>query len=382
MKNSNWLDTRSACTLLGVKAQTLYAYVSRHKIHVKADPNDSRHSLYARHDIEELLYSLRRPRARADIAEAAIRWGDPVLETSISEVRDGTIWLRGSPIQDCAEHMTLEQVTALLCAVPEVTCPVIRTGVSGNSSFSRAMKALTAELESARFMQNGESSNVAQDAGHMVALIADACVCSNKDGPVHKRIGSAWRAGRDAEQAIRRSLVLLSDHELNPSTFAVRVCASTGASLPAALLAGMATLSGPRHGGVAGMARTALIASRDGHLEEFLREISDNSPYNYGFGHPLYPRGDPRARDLLCHIPRMAPARKAVDALAERLSLSPNIDAALAALSVHFDWPADAATTLFSVGRTAGWVAHAIEQVRSGKIIRPRAKYQPGSQTS
>ena len=376
MKENDWIDAKTACAVLGVKAQTLYAYVSRHKIRAKSDPHDSRHSLYARHEIEGLLHNMRRPRARADVAEAAIRWGDPVLTSTTSEARDGTIWLRGRAIEACASDMTLEQVSALLCGVPAFNCPTTRANAAGTSSFTRAMKVLAAELEDTSPMQNCDLHDIAQQAGRMIALIAEACVGGGKEGPIHTRIGSVWNVEPHSQDLIRRSLVLLSDHELNPSTFAVRVCASTGASLPAALLAGMATLSGPRHGGVAGLARTALNAANEGQLTEFLAENPQHAPYAYGFGHPLYPAGDPRAVDLLMHIPENSPVRRAVDALSERLSLPPNNDAALAATSCHFDWPDDAATTLFSVGRTAGWVAHAIEQVRSGVLIRPRAKFQ------
>lgn len=376
MKTAEWIDAKSACALLGVKTQTLYAYVSRHKIRAKTDPRDTRHSLYARHDIEGLLRSMRRPRARAEVAEASIRWGDPVLTTAISEVKVGTIWLRGQAIEECAAHMTVEQVAALLWDVPEVNFPATKALVSGSSPFSRAMKILVAEVEEAAPMEGRDLSNIAQEAGRIISLIADAALGDGRDGPIHSRVGSVWDADPHAVEAIRRALVLLSDHELNPSSFAVRVCASTGASLPASLLAGMATLSGPKHGGVADLTRTAMDAVRDGRLDAFLEANAQYTPYAYGFGHPLYPAGDPRAADLLGHIPKHAPARKAVDMLAEHLSLPPNIDAGLAAVAVHFNWPSDAAAVLFSVGRTTGWVAHAIEQVRSGEMIRPRARYQ------
>ncbi len=378
MKETNWIDARSACAVLGVKAQTLYAYVSRHKIRTKSDALDSRHSLYSREDIEGLLRSMRRPRARADVAEAAIRWGDPVLTTAISEVREGTIWLRGRSILDCSSDLTLEQVAALLCDVPEIVCPIVKTNVSGASAFTRAMKSLSAEAENSKPMLGRDWDDIGHEAGRMIALVCEACLGQCNDGPIHKRIGSAWAAKRESQDVIRRALVLLSDHELNASTFAVRVCASTGASLPAALLAGMATLSGPRHGGVAGMARNALDAALEQRLDEFLTENADQMPFSFGFGHRLYPAGDPRAAELLQHIPKNAPARRAVEELSTRTSSPPNIDAALAAASAHFNWPSEAATALFAIGRTAGWIAHAVEQARSGELIRPRAKYLAG----
>ncbi len=376
MKNSEWLDAQSACALLGVKPQTLYAYVSRHKIRASADPQDPRRSLYTRQDIEELIRKMRRPRARAEVAEGAIRWGDPVLATAISEVRDGTIWLRGRRIQDCAANMTHEEVAAHLCGLEKIVCPATAVNVTGQSSFARAMKALASQTDSAAPMLGRDLSNIAIDAERAMSVIANACLGDSKDGQIHRRIGAVWGVETQSQDIIRRALVLLSDHELNPSTFAVRVSASTGTSLSAALLAGMATLSGPRHGGVASLAKAALDATMKGSLDNFLAEHAQQDPYTYGFGHPLYPDGDPRATELLKQIPFDAPVRSAVEILSERLLLPPNIDAALAASVVHFNWPSDAATVLFSIGRASGWIAHAIEQISGGEMIRPRAKYQ------
>lgn len=379
MNDPDWMDAKSACARLGVKAQTLYAYVSRRRIRMMSDPGDARKSLYSRRDIDTLVVQKRRPRARADVAQAAIRWGDPVMATAISEVRDGTIRLRGRAIEDCAEDLSLEQVTALLCGVQSVSCPSVDGHVTGRTPFSRAMKALAAEAETARPMLGRSRQDIAREAGRMIALVADACLGRRAEGPAHLRVGSSWGLDAGAQNVVRRALVLLSDHELNPSTFAVRVCASTGAPLPAALLAGMATLSGPRHAGVAALTRHGLDAALEGRLKAFLDENSGQDPYRFGFGHPLYPDGDPRAVLLLSQIPEDAPARQAVNALSASLALDPNIDAALAAMADHFSLPEDAASTIFSIGRAAGWIAHAIEQVQSGDMIRPRAKYLPES---
>ncbi|MEM8794616.1 MAG: citrate synthase [Pseudomonadota bacterium] len=376
MKRDDWIDANAACALLGVKAQTLYAYVSRHSIRLKADPSDARHSLYFLPDLDRLLRLNRRPRARADVAQAAIRWGDPVLVTSISEVRAGTIWLRGHAIEDCAQQMTLEDAAALLCDFDHVVLPETRVRISGTSPFARAMKALADEADSAPSLADRDPSDISVDVGRALSLVTNACLAEPLSGPVHKRIGAKWGLTPQTSDVIRQALVLLSDHELNPSTFAVRVCASTGGSLAAALLAGVATLSGPRHGGVRPFASEALHAALEDRLEPFLERNAEQPPYSFGFGHPLYPAGDPRAIYLLNLLPQNSPIVQAVDKASKRLSLPANIDTALAAALRHFEWPDDAVATIFSVGRTAGWAAHAIEQALSGTMIRPRAKYQ------
>lgn len=375
MNETDWINAKSACDVLGVRAQTLYAYVSRHHIRAKADPLDARQSLYSRRDIEALSHQKRRPRARADVARAAIRWGDPVMPTSISEVRDGTIWFRGRSIEDCAENITLEQVAALLCGLPRVICPTTRAGISGPTPFARAMKILALETETASPILAHDAQDTAKLAGRMMSLVTNACLGQDLEGQVHVRVGTAWGLDAKTQDGLRHALVLLSDHELNPSTFAVRVCASTGASLPAALLSGMATLSGLKHGGVAALAHDALKAGLDDRFEVFLHENARQDAYTYGFGHPLYPNGDPRAVHMLARIPEKAPARCAVEKMSERLGIAPNVDAALAAFVSHHGCPRDAASTLFAIARVAGWIAHAIEQTESGTTIRPRAKY-------
>jgi citrate synthase len=175
---------------------------------------------------------------------------------------------------------------------------------------------------------------------------------------------------------VRTALVLLADHELNASTFTVRVVASTGASLASALSAGLGALSGPLHGGqtslVEAMFEEAERADSAQALVERRLWRGDSLP---GFGHPLYPDGDPRAAALLAVLPP-DPLRTGLLAALERLGKRPNVDFATVSLRRALGLPAGAALTLFAVGRTAGWIAHALEQRADGKLIRPRARYE------
>jgi citrate synthase len=169
--------------------------------------------------------------------------------------------------------------------------------------------------------------------------------------------------------------VLLADHELNPSTFAARVAASTGASLSASAMAGLAALTGHRHGGAhEAVARLAAEAERLDSQDAVAARLAfwTSTP---GFGHPLYPDGDPRARALLNAFtpPRAYLALSA--AVADATGAHDNVDFALAAMTRSLALPPDAPFILFAVARCAGWVAHAMEQVATGAIIRPRARY-------
>ena len=174
---------------------------------------------------------------------------------------------------------------------------------------------------------------------------------------------------------MRRALVLLADHELNPSAFAARVAASTGASLAAAALAGLATLSGPRHGG-APLAIRQLLAEAQalGAGAAITARLAENRVLP-GFGHALYPNEDPRAVALLEGFAPRPAMLELAEAARAYTGLRPNVDFALVALADALSLPLDAPFALFAVARCAGWIAHAIEQVQTGATIRPRARY-------
>ncbi|TIW59567.1 MAG: citrate synthase, partial [Mesorhizobium sp.] len=185
-----------------------------------------------------------------------------------------------------------------------------------------------------------------------------------------------WSVETKAAEAIRRALVLLADHELNASTFAARVAASTGAPLAACLLAGLATLSGPRHGGAGeAVLQLAEDAARHGADTALGRWLDHERPLP-SFGHPLYPDGDARAAALLADIDLDDTLRSLQDAVLAATGARPNIDFALAAMTRNFGLPRDAPFRLFALGRGIGWAAHAVEQVTSGGLIRPRARYE------
>jgi citrate synthase len=95
-----------------------------------------------------------------------------------------------------------------------------------------------------------------------------------------------------------------------------------------------------------------------------------------GFGHPLYPEGDPRAEALLAVVDVDRGFSRLSDAAFAATGLRPNIDFALAVLTRNLRLPSDAPFRLFALGRSIGWTAHAVEQVTSNRLIRPRARYE------
>jgi len=170
--------------------------------------------------------------------------------------------------------------------------------------------------------------------------------------------------------------VLCADHELNASSFTARCVASTGASLRAAVIGGLAALSGSRHGGVTARVESFWRGLEAAGLPAQLRRRLAAGEEIPGFGHPLYPDGDPRAIAILDRVvPRYPPARSLIAAVEDLTGQRPNIDFALVALRRFLRLPEGGAFGLFALGRSVCWIAHALEQRETGQLIRPRAVY-------
>ena len=184
-------------------------------------------------------------------------------------------------------------------------------------------------------------------------------------------------------RAVETALILSADHGLNPSSFAARVAASVGADLYACVGAALATLSGPRHGGMPAQVESLFdeIAqpSRTARVLGERLQRGDDIP---GFGHPLYPGGDPRTAPLIEAARRAAPRSRAnalVQSIVDTMRLAggqqPTLDVGLAAVAAALQLPRGGATALFAIGRSAGWIAQVLEQREAGFVLRPRARY-------
>ena len=363
----DWLTASEALALLGTRKQTLYANVSRGRIKAKPDPSDSRKSLYRSDDVQRMAGQRAGRRTREAVASQAMSWGEPVLRTSLSTIVDGRLLYREKDACELAETATLEDVAALLWRSP--------AALSVNDTLPElpGIRAAFVALAERAVGPAGMAHSTAE-AGRVLGTLAQA-LTGETGGVLHERLASRWDRP-EAADSIRRALVLLADHELNASTFAARVTVSTGASLWAGALSGLATLTGPRHG-LASRAIAAL-AGDVGHSanpEAALRDWLGEGRHVPGLGHRLYPDGDPRCGALLAgfELPSAFGAyRVAGIALTGE---QPNIDFALAALVARFALPGDAALELFALARCVGWLAHMLEQSASGDLIRPRARY-------
>ncbi len=379
MPAADWIAAEEARDRLGVRPQTLYAYVSRGRVQVRPDPGDPRRCLYRAADIAALTQRKARSRKVSDVATGAIAWGEPVLASEITTVAGGRLFYRGRDAIRLAETETLESVARLLrgghgAALKRTERP---EPPDHPDMRTRAFLAMATRAAADPPARGRHPLALAVEAATLLDVLTDAVAGSVTGGAIHNRLALAWGLGPGGPGAdlIRRILVLVADHELNASAFAARVAASTGASLAAAALAGLATLSGPRHGGATAAVRTfAAEAAQQGPRAAIANRLVEDRALP-GFGHQLYPDGDPRALALLDRF--TAPAelqalREAVQAVA---GVGPNVDFALMAACERLRLPADAPFALFAVARCAGWIAHAIEQGQADTLIRPRARY-------
>ena len=358
-----------ASSRLGISRASLYAYVSRGLIRSFSSPHDPRQRLYALEDVETLAERKARFRRPAVAAATALDWGLPVLETSITQIRDGRLFYRGQDAIALARTATLEDVAQLLTGALDeeafrrssrLPVPLPGPAFGPHDFVAQAIRLLSEPAP--------KETRAAEVAAILRLVAAAASGADPVTEPIHRHLASAWKAPPRAAEAIRRTLVLCADHELSSSAFAVRVTASTGASLRNAVIAGLAALSGPYHGGMTERARTFLDAP-------------GTSPHP-SLRHRLYPEGDPRAGAVLERVPLLASDATTLRAMSVAPNAGPSIDVALVMMERAYGLPVGAAFNLFAVGRTAGWLAHAIEQRSQATLIRPRARYIAADETS
>lgn len=374
---SEWLSRQEALERLRVRPQTLYAYVSRGRVGMRPDETDPRRSQYRADDITALATRRARGRSPSAIAQSAIAWGEPSIATAISTVVHGRLIYRGQDAVALSRSATLEETAAVLWGLAQpVTFKAPSSQAPHPAGRASAFAQLALLASQGRPSLGRSAASLCSEAAQTIGALAQSLGAAAGKEPVHRRLAQGWSVDDAGAEAIRCALVVLADHELNASTFAARVAASTGASPAACLLAGLATLSGPRHGGAGeAVMQLAEDAARHGVDAAIRRWLGHDRPLP-AFGHPLYPDGDPRTTALLAAIPVDETLQQLEKAAMAMTGARPNIDFALAALTRGLGLPRDAPFQLFALGRSVGWAAHMVEQIVSGSIIRPRGRYE------
>jgi citrate synthase len=393
------ISAQEAARRLGVKRDTLYAYVSRGRLRSVAVAG-SRERHYRAEDVVAF-------RAARGAVKSAPQPDAPtllpVIDSAICLIEDGRLYYRGYDAVRLSDTATLEDIADLLWGEPDDRAEIegSRTPVSASSpalprdrggggdpdqregsgrhghgnitGIIEGCQARLAELAASDSTSVERSRSVVARAGRVILSELIGCIAGDGDKPLpaHRRLATHWGLEEAGADLVRRCLVLLADHELNASTFVARCVASTGARPYAVVTAALAALSGPRHGGAASRIEAMfhdLKANGDDPVAAMAARLAggDRVP---GIGHPLYPEGDPRAVAILYAVSiRLPQVRRLV-------GWRPNVDFALAAATTALGLPCGAALALFVVARTVGWIAHAIEQYDSGTLIRPRARY-------
>ena len=384
----DYLNSTEATALLCVSRATLYAYVSRGLLHAHA-ADTPRESRYLREEVEQLARQRGQGRKPREVAQAALNWGLPVLESSITLIEQGRLYYRGEDAVDWARSHTLEETAALLWQYPADAAfaahaveaapvlPDLQQRMAGQPCENTLLALFTVasdDAATAAWQQSPE--RLAAGCGALLRLLAACLLGTVPDkAPIHLQCAQAWALDTQGADLVRMALVLCADHELNASGFTARCVASTGASLRAAVVGGLAALTGGRHGGTTARVEALWDELGEAQAPARLRQRLARGETLPGFGHHLYPEGDVRAALLLEMLPRQGPAAALAAEVMALTGLAPSVDFALVALRRHLQLPAGSAFGLFALGRCAGWLAQALEQRATRQIIRPRAAY-------
>ncbi len=388
-----WLTAADASRVLRVSRATLYAYVSRGHVRSQAMPGAARERRYARDDVERLR---RRTEERRDPDKAAARvlhWGVPILESSIALIDGTRLYYRGHDAVVLSRSRSLEEVASLIWTGRfDAVFPSAPVDVTAADRRPSAKLPFVARAQSLLAIASARdpaacdlrTGGVTRSGWRILSLLTRTAARSSTAAPtIDLTLARAWGVAGRGVDLLLGALILCADHELNVSSFTARSVASAGSHPYAVVIAGLAALEGTRHGGVSARVESMLESMRRTRdLRAAIGQRLRRGETIDGFGHPLYRNGDPRAAALLDLLrERYATSAELAfvvdfaDTAAATSSDKPTIDFALAALARVLHLPSGSPLTLFALGRTIGWIGHAIEQYTTGQLIRPRAKY-------
>lgn len=394
----NKLSASQTAKRLGVKAQTVYAYVSRGVLSRELAP-DGRRSLFDAAEVDDLA---RRGRPRDN--QQRVGTVEVSLGSAITEIQAARLCYRGHDASELARTSPFEAVAELLWSAelrstvrweallrPPPLVRKVSALLPAESPAIERFSAVAASLACSHPLRVDLSlPSVVELARLLISSFVHALPPLQKQTPVRGFLAHVlWpRVSRLPATPARiallnAALVLLADHELATSTLAARVSASTRADIFAVVLSGLGALSGPLHGKAAiALQRLLLEAAAETNTDLAVAHALGDATTPRGFGHPVYTAGDPRAIAILAALRPLTKARglATIDAVSNagqrRASAQPNVDFALAALAFAMDMPLGSTEALFAIARTAGFVAHALEEYGERPLrFRARAVY-------
>lgn len=386
------LTAREAAEMLGVKPATLYAYVSRGL--VRRERGADGQSRFLVSDLEELGR-----RARS----ATRRASELPIESALTAIRDGAIFYRGLDVVELASTRSFEEVACWLWSgsYPETAQPwpedpeASRVAAAMQEALPadalpldrlRVAATALAASDPLRFNTGGEAVMVS--GRRLLAALVDSLPRHTR--PRERSLAARLWAGLapktpppGAVEALNAALILAADHDLSTSTLTARLAASFRADPYSVVTVGLSALGGVMQP-VASLATERLLAdiSDPEHAAWVIGDRLRQGQRLPGLGHALHPHGDPRATLLLGRLrgvyaqsPRLAVIEALLEATRSRGIPGPNIDFALATLAHLAGMQRGSSEAIFGLARSAGWLAHAIEEYGHGSAIRPRAIY-------
>lgn len=399
------LTSAEAAARLGIRLETLYAYVSRGRI---TRHRDSDGSTFDPLEVERLATERRRDPAPIRRASPA---GTPlmILDTDLALIEDGRLYLRGRDIAELSEQPYEEVASRLWQAEAGPPTALFRADDAAVATARMVLAAMPAETrpidlimvatrvfgQTDPLRSDLSPGRVTRAAGALLAGLIAALPDRDRPGAATPRSGrtlaaALWpklttrRPTRPRVAALNAALVALFDHDLAVSTLAARAAASARADPYGVVSAGLAALDSALHGTASVDAHRLLATVRDGTpVDRALAETLRGRTGIPGFGHRLYAGPDPRATvllDRLAGVPGTAATLELAGAVAEavtrRTGQSPNVDFALASLVLAFDMAAEAGEVIFACARSGGWIAHALDEYQRPPLrLRPTGRY-------
>ncbi|MBD8477186.1 citrate synthase [Microbacterium sp. CFBP 8794] len=382
------LTAAQAAARLGVKPQTLYAYVSRGLV---TRERDARGSTFDALELEAFAAGRRRTAGRTPSHPTT---GMPlgIVQTDIADIEDGELLYRGRRARDLIDQPFAEVVAWLWGAeridAPDTAIGSARAMVEALPPHAGAMDRLRAALTGFAAddpLRHDTAPTTLHRIGWTLLTGLPVALGGDAQLDVARSLAGAWGVSDGpAVRAINAALILLIDHDLAVSTFAARVAASARADGYAAVGAALGAADSPLH--IAAATRTSRLLTqvrRGREPERALADAVQDGNGIPGFGHPLYSGVDDRADALFPLLAQLPDGERTMDAVtrlsdtvAARAHARPNVDLALAALASGARLPDDAASSIFVVGRLAGWIAHiAAEYAEAPMRLRPRGEY-------
>lgn len=401
-----------AMRLLGVRQQTLYAYVSRGWVRSIAQPG-LKDKLYLREDLHRLSMRALARSGHGAVAASAMNWGEPIFPSSITEITPRGPSYRGHlAAQLVSDGAGFESVAELLWSgqLPVgVTCWTVRRPPAEMEGLYHLLQALPTSgnlletFSSVVLLLGSRRGSVAERVarGNPVPaareIMQTLVSCCGYLGPLRRFVAQrrgeslvallmralALEPGDENRLALQAILILLADHELSPGTLGARVVASAGGTLHSCLASALCATSGMEVGRIYDRVEDLLgRGSAAPVMMRRARRLLSQGQQVPGFDHPVYPKGDPRATQLLDlarrrqrQDMRSRAIWRFIDQMQSELGMLPRQELAVVVLSRAMGLSRQLPPVLFVLSRMAGWVAHVQEQRAAGTLLRPRAKY-------